>query len=152
MKMYKEYLIYYDCQYILEEKICELLRLIGIEVEYAEFVEQFEEKFYPDNSDDEKIYVFLKEETQELFYLDTYIHPSDTLGMYGLGFRCKEERYDELIKALESCLERYDERNRVYIDIEEDCLYKVCQKKYVIEDEVPGVFRQRPVQVEKFIF
>lgn len=150
--MYKEHLIYYDSQYILKEKILELLSIIGIEVQRDEFVVTFEDKFYPEDDNDAKVFIYLNEDTQEIFYLDTYIHPSDTLGLYGLGFRCKEDKFDMMINALKDSIERFEERNKVCFEMKEDCLYNVSKKEYVDKDEVPGIYRLRKVEVEKNTF
>lgn len=150
--MYKENLVYYDCQYILVDKIFEFLKLIDIHVEPTNFIKEFEEKFFPEDSQDERIFVFLNEKTQELFYIDTYIHPSDTLGMYGVGFRCKNKNFSEDLEAFKLIFERYDERNTIHTELKENYLYNICQRKYVTEDEVPGVHRLKPVVVDTFLF
>ncbi|MBP1905445.1 hypothetical protein J2Z32_002075 [Paenibacillus turicensis] len=146
--MYKEYLVYYDCQYILVEQIYEFLKLIGIYLDATSFIEEYEEKLFPDDSQDEKIYIFLNEKTQELLYIDTYIHPSDTLGMYGIGFRCKKENFSRIFEAFKLVFERYNERDAIHTELKDNCLYNICQREYLNEDEVPGVYRLKPVAVE----
>ncbi|MNJ70366.1 hypothetical protein D3C77_668160 [compost metagenome] len=72
--------------------------------------------------------------------------------MYGLGFRCKNENFSGISEAFKLIFERYDERNTIHTELKENCLYNICQRKYVTEDEVPGVYRLKPVVVDTFLF
>lgn len=64
-------------------------------------------------------------------------------------YTCKNENFHELSEAVKLIFERYDERNAIHTELNTNCLYNLCQRNYVVEDEVPGVYRLNSIKMEK---